>query len=382
MRILYFVHWELGEADGVTRKIIGQCDTWRKHGHEVLLCAVSSSTVASDTAIKRFVPKGALRDRFVRRRSVERHIQKVRPDLVYTRTGLFHRSLSVVGRSVPVIREINTDEPAERAQVLRSVPSPANLARLLEAAVLSPQVIKRSAGIVTVTYEIAARLPNSIDKRRVAVVPNGIDLGAHPERSRSSPTDEVRRSVFFLGSPGLSWHGVDILLRIAEKTPEFDYHLVGPQGKSKGNVRFYGRLTAEDYRPIMDSCDVCVGTLALFRNGMDEACPLKVREYLARGLPTVIGFHDTAFSRANGRKRAKEQHPWLLQLDGTKLAAGDAQQEEAFRGFVQASRGMIVDRKYLAVIDLGQTEEKRLRFFEERRRRFDRRAVSTSHGLR
>ncbi len=391
MRILYFVHWELGEADGVTRKILGQQKAWQRHGHQVFLCAVSRTYVACDPPITRFEPNGVVRDRFVLRRRLARYIRLIQPDIVYTRTGLHHQTLHRIGRLMPVVREVNTDERAERAQVFRSRPTLGNLARLIEAALLSPIAVRRSAGVVTVTHEIAQRLPRGGWRRCIAVVPNGIDLSAHNERRLRPAVPASRPSLFFLGSPGMPWHGVDVLLRLAARTPEFDYHLVGPEGTSKGNVRFYGKLPVEKYLPIMDGCDVCVGSLALFRNNMEEACPLKVREYLARGFPTVIGFRDTAFKndhndepiqvnpgngvglrddgegngfRSNAAPRRHQKRPWLLELDGKRLAAGDRQQEEAFVAFVKKSRGVVVDRSDLAAIDSKTTEGKRLAFFE------------------
>src|SRR5207249_11205578 len=38
-----------------------------------------------------------------------------------------------------------------------------------------------------------------------------------------------------------------------------------------------------------------LGSLALHRNGMNEASPLKVGTYLACGLPVIIGYRDTRF---------------------------------------------------------------------------------------
>ena len=44
---------------------------------------------------------------------------------------------------------------------------------------------------------------------------------------------------------------------------------------------------------LIEKCHVGIGSLALFRNSMKEACTLKVREYWARGLPFVVGYEDT-----------------------------------------------------------------------------------------
>jgi hypothetical protein len=39
--------------------------------------------------------------------------------------------------------------------------------------------------------------------------------------------------------------------------------------------------------------DVGISTLALHRKNMNEACPMKVRQYLAQGLPVLAASYDT-----------------------------------------------------------------------------------------
>lgn len=41
-----------------------------------------------------------------------------------------------------------------------------------------------------------------------------------------------------------------------------------------------------------------IGSLGLYKNNMQEACPLKSREYIANGLPILIGYFDTDFSKS------------------------------------------------------------------------------------
>ena len=43
----------------------------------------------------------------------------------------------------------------------------------------------------------------------------------------------------------------------------------------------------------MNSSNVGIGSLSLFKVNLKEASPLKTRDYLARGLPVVVGYHDT-----------------------------------------------------------------------------------------
>ena len=65
------------------------------------------------------------------------------------------------------------------------------------------------------------------------------------------------------------------------------------QARKMHNVTFLDHQTHEDLDRLAETCDIGIGSLALFRNQMQEACTLKVREYWARGLPFVLGYDDS-----------------------------------------------------------------------------------------
>jgi len=85
----------------------------------------------------------------------------------------------------------------------------------------------------------------------------------------------------------------------AEAFPTWEVHLIGYEvsvrERLSGNVKAHGFLSFSRYVPILADADVGIGALALHRNRMNEASPLKVREYLALGLPAIIGYEDTDF---------------------------------------------------------------------------------------
>ena len=56
------------------------------------------------------------------------------------------------------------------------------------------------------------------------------------------------------------------------------------------NIKFHGYLTEVDAIDVISRMDIGISTLALHRKKMNEACPLKTRQYFALGLP-VIGAH-------------------------------------------------------------------------------------------
>ena len=87
------------------------------------------------------------------------------------------------------------------------------------------------------------------------------------------------------------------------------------------------------YEAILASSDVALGTLALHRKGMSEAAPLKVREYLLRGIPVVIGYDDPDLA----------DRPWfVLQLPNTESNVRDAVAEIRARIVQARNRGAAV----------------------------------------
>ena len=57
----------------------------------------------------------------------------------------------------------------------------------------------------------------------------------------------------------------------------------------------HGTLSGDAYWAVLGRADVAIGSLAMERAGLREGSPLKVREYLLAGIPTVIGYEDTDF---------------------------------------------------------------------------------------
>ena len=81
-------------------------------------------------------------------------------------------------------------------------------------------------------------------------------------------------------------------------------HLVGELSSTDkiiaemdSRVILHGPKGIEDIRQIASSCWLGLSSFALSRKDMQEACPLKVREYLMMGLP-VFGTHKDVFPEA------------------------------------------------------------------------------------
>lgn len=160
--------------------------------------------------------------------------------------------------------------------------------------------------IVGVTPEIAAyecQIHNV--KKKALFYPNGIDLRDVPLlQDDRHPLD---LNIAFVCGKFSSWHGLDLLLDAAREADKnflgvrVFIHLIGnlspPQQRmvasfDNGIVFIdHGHMAKEDYLSVLSKCDVALGSLALFRKNISDATTLKVREYLAMGLPVIASSH-------------------------------------------------------------------------------------------
>jgi hypothetical protein len=211
--------------------------------------------------------------------------------------------------------------------------------------------------LACVTHE-AARVVAPFEKPTV-VIANGVDLTS---RVVLPPATGSRPRLAFLHGAAVVWQGVDKLLSMAQAMPECDFALIGMDSSAlpdlPSNVEVHGVLSRAEYEPILARSDAAIGTLALHRKGMNESPPLKVREYLAYGLPVIIGYEDTDFIG---------MHPWfLLRLPNTESNVSD--HLEDIRAFVESVRGRRVPREAVAdLIGADRKEAARLEFFEQMR---------------
>jgi hypothetical protein len=106
--------------------------------------------------------------------------------------------------------------------------------------------------------------------------------------------------------------------------------------------------------PLLARADVAIGSLGLYRAKLQEASTLKVREYLARGIPTILGYRDTDFP---------EWAPFLLQIPNS--ADGVRRSLNEIEAFVRSSRGGRVPRDRIRHLDVAAKEAARLVFLEQ-----------------
>jgi hypothetical protein len=125
------------------------------------------------------------------------------------------------------------------------------------------------------------------------VIGNPCPRVAEPVQGAGAPS---RPTLVFVGTDAKPWHGIDKVAVLAEALPELDFVVIGAAIERRPNVRSYARLPQAEADALMRGCTAGIASLALHRKQMDEASPLKSRNYLALGLPIIQAYEDTDLS--------------------------------------------------------------------------------------
>ena len=278
-------------------------------------------------------------------KSLLHEVDQWNPDLVYHRFFHYNRYLIELLVSKIGILEINTNDLTEYRLTM---PWPKYIIHRIRRRWL----FKKASGFVTVTKELESLL-KEFDKPTL-VCANGIDLS---EYVGAPPAINSRPVLTFLGFPGYPWHGIDKVFQLAKMFPNWEFNIVGYTAenfkeKIPPHMTVHGYLSKENYHKVLCATDIGIGSLALHRNFMNEACPLKSREYLAYGIPMIIAYKDPDFMN---------EPPFLLRLPNEENAI--ISHTEEIRKFVERWQGKRVDRKDIAHLDINYKAQRQIAFF-------------------
>ena len=343
------VGWPEGPSSGPFKKISGQTAAWAAAGIEVGLFVLTIDRYADDwrrlPAAQSVVTRGSGPLVALTKERLISDARRWQPDVIYHRWSLTYPGLVRATRGATVVLEVNTDDVVEYDLM---TPLKGRVNRLTRG-----MVLRRAAGLSFVTRELVSGPAFARFGRPSVVVANGVDLAAVPHQPAPG---NVRPRLLFIGQPNCPWHGLDKLAALAQAQSGWDFDVVGPAAAevpgAPANMAFHGVLAAADYRRLLGAADIGIGTLALHRKSLDEASPLKVREYLATGLPVINGYLDTDFP---------DGADFLLTLPNTEdnVAHG----ADRIAAFVQAWAGRRVPREQVLHLDSAAKEQVRLDFF-------------------
>lgn len=348
MRIAYLAHVNGAAESGVLAKIAAQAAHWRDRGHEVrvhLFTAADSALPVGRLGASQVERYRGARSRATAMGRLVAGIRATRPDLVYVRWDRFYPAMRHLPGIAPVAVEINTDDVAE----FRARPRLTRLYHRLTRGLL----LGRARLLVFVTGELAGGPAFAGFRARRGVVANGVDLAAYPELA--APVNPAPR-LAMVGSPHQPWQGYDKVARLARLRPDWTFEMVGVAQRpgSPPNMTWHGPLDRTATLGVLARADAGIGTLALHRKRMDEACALKVREYLAVGLPVVYANHDPDVDGLA---------PLVLRLPNTPDNVET--HVEAVDAWLAGVRGCRVPRSRVGHLDVAVKEDERLALLEQ-----------------
>lgn len=358
MKILYIVDGSISKETGVLTKIKNTVSCWASKKHEVFLLEYPTGALFNNKL--KIINKPKYEDRppnyrvmwlsisRQRAKNLETAIGYLKPDLVYTREIIWTPSLRKALLPTKYIIEVNSiaiNEISQRSKLAA-----------LYWRYASKQFFKDSCAIVSVTKELKDQLP--IGNKPSIVIGNGVKINEYNDSIDKERNKKKGPGILFVGSPNQLWHGVDKIVAFAENNKNIDLHIVGIDGFDQENIKYHGYQNNEYINKLFSQVHVGISTLALHRKGMQEACPLKSRLYLERGLPIIIAYKDPDINTT---------HPPMLNISNTEDNVKDNEKlisEYIFRSFHNDSyrkKAREYSEKYLSN---EKKEEERLMFFD------------------
>lgn len=145
-------------------------------------------------------------------------------------------------------------------------------------------------------------------------IENGISLSMIPKRTPKFTTDEIH--ILCLANMA-KWHGYDRLIEGLKiyydnrNDLRVILYIVGSDGDGSGNkwremaktykleeyIHFEGPKYGKELNWYFDNCQLAVGSIGLHRIGYKSAATLKVREYMARGVPFILSATDQSINK-------------------------------------------------------------------------------------
>jgi hypothetical protein len=360
LKLAYYLHLNYGPNSGVFNKVIGQIRYWLGAGHSVAIF-VATSRKDLLPQIQKELPEAlvygktylpgvrakALFSRYAALGSLCRDIVSYGSDIVYMRQEMWNYPLEYLANRCNLILEINTNDLAEYKSFSRS--------RYYFHLVTRHRLLTKCVGVVFPTEELKTISTFKKTFGKSVVISNGTNL---PE---IMPTFSVRPQpkLIFLGTQSISWHGVDKIKILANRFRSWEFVTYGVKpedfnGLPPSNIKVLPESPRSVYQRDIFDATVGIGTLALHRKNMNEACPLKTREYLASGLPVVIGYNDTDF---------RGEFDFVCQLENTE--ENITNNLSRIEGFVKSWHGRRIPLAQVGHLNVDQKEKSRLSFFED-----------------
>lgn len=298
-KLAYVLTFDPSESSGLWLRIKERLAAWQIAGvsADIVICCRESSALIQESA-----PEGHRlhllvgRTPFTASFGLPGKLAKLDPDLVYMRYNSPYPPMIEVARKWPTILEIHADDKFEWRYN--------RLYYRVMGTLFRSSLLNRTAGIVMIDPELMDSPNFPVKKVPTTTIPNGISI---PADTRYDAFRERRpgpsRLVLTVGN-ALSWQGVDKFSELAARLPDLEFHLIGLSAGEvpalPANVTAHGRLQPAEVGPLLATMDIGFGNLAPERAYGPNPSPLKVREYVAAGLPCIVAHDDPDLDGKDG----------------------------------------------------------------------------------
>jgi len=360
MRIAYVtLHWPRTAASSTGKKIIQHMEHWRNAGHEVKFFShmhemEQPEDLVEGTYYSYGIKRGffgRIQTELSRIKAVKKMIAAVKdyhPDIIYLRWSIYVFPVQRLLLIAPSILEINTNDVEEHKHL--------GFLKYLYNRLTRWMVYRFSSGMVFVTNELSKLNVFQKFKKPFCVIGNGINIS---ETVFFEPPNNRIPRLLFLGTEGMIWHGVEKLIFFSREYPDVIVDVVGFEDVQikenlPKNLVLHGFLTGNSLDQILEKTDCAIGTMSLYQKGLTEASPIKTRQYLASGIPSILPYCDTDLKDLNTEFILRiPNHRNNIQTHGQEI-----------HDFVYAMRGKRVPRNLIFDrLDSSVKETERLRFF-------------------
>lgn len=274
---------------------------------------------------KLFYPVMFLKKTFNKFSFIEENVRLDNYDFVVLRYLFADKSGIDFAERYPLITEHHTDTLSEMQNLIDTCPSPARrMVWRLKRNILEKQyghrMLSYCRGMISVTDEIA-----EVEAARIGLdipsitIPNGIGVD-NVKQTGFRPFDGKKLDLIFITSSLLPWNGIERLipsLNSYKGNVDIKLHVVGDVDRRDffrlygycDRIKFHGLMNRSDLDPMMGEMNLAVGTMALYKKRMHQACSLKTREYVARGIPFIIAYDEPDLNGIDPQRRFFESYP-------------------------------------------------------------------------
>ena len=311
MKILFVMKYPINKDYSILQKLNGEMNAVRKLGHEVNYVSFDDESLYLNTECGREVIRKTtlgrsgfyyhtlvFRDIYL---SVIKAIKTHKYDVVYFRyapiglTG--KRMIKLLSQKAKIVVEIPTFPPNQEKQKTF-------LRRLYMR--YSNHFWKKSARYIDLFTGIGEQSESFLN-RPLLNIDNGVDVELIPLRKKRSDGKMHLLAVASMSK----WQGYDRLIKGLslwkdERADKYIIDLVGDDFDGSLNrwkelakecniekqVCFHGKKVGAELTALFEVATIGIGSLSLFWKGINNSSILKIREYMARGLPFVYASND------------------------------------------------------------------------------------------